>query len=233
MKVIPVIDLKGGEVVHARRGARDTYAPVASRLCRGSRPQDVVAGLLGVHPFDTLYVADLDAIAGRGDHETALDVLARAFPRLALWVDRGLGAEEACRAWLARRDATLVLGSETMGDAGLLRRLHDRAPRLVLSLDYRGDRFLGPPEILDRVEDWPERVIVMTLARVGSDAGPDLDRLDEVRRRAPGRALFSAGGVRDGADLAALARRGVAGALVATALHDRRIGPNEIAAVGG
>ncbi|MBX6323315.1 MAG: nickel transporter [Rhodospirillaceae bacterium] len=231
MQVIPVIDLKGGVVVHARHGARDSYRPIASPLCRGSRPADVVAGLLAVHPFETLYIADLDAIAGSGDHDATVRALAEAFPRLALWVDRGLNEERACRAWLERHGgATLVLGSEAIGETDLLRRLRDRSPRLALSLDYRADRFLGPTEILDRVEDWPRRVIVMTLARVGSGAGPDLERLDEVRGRAPRCEIYAAGGVRDGADLQALARRGVSGVLVATALHDRRIGPDEIAA---
>ncbi|HQS46207.1 MAG TPA: histidine biosynthesis protein, partial [Xanthobacteraceae bacterium] len=32
MQVIPVIDLKGGRVVHARQGARHLYAPIVSPL---------------------------------------------------------------------------------------------------------------------------------------------------------------------------------------------------------
>jgi phosphoribosylformimino-5-aminoimidazole carboxamide ribotide isomerase len=40
---------------------------------------------------------------------------------------------------------------------------------------------------------------------------------------AAGRRIYAAGGVRDAADLAALARAGIAGALVATALHDGRL----------
>ena len=43
MKLIPVIDLKAGEVVHARRGDRDNYRPIVSPLCRGSRPEDGAA----------------------------------------------------------------------------------------------------------------------------------------------------------------------------------------------
>jgi phosphoribosylformimino-5-aminoimidazole carboxamide ribotide isomerase len=60
----------------------------------------------------------------------------------------------------------------------------------------------------------------MTLARVGSGAGPDFDRLAEIRAAAPDRALYAAGGVRGADDLAALNRLGVGGALVASALHD-------------
>jgi phosphoribosylformimino-5-aminoimidazole carboxamide ribotide isomerase len=230
MKIIPVIDLKAGEVVHARRGERDSYRPVVSQLCRGSRPLDVIAGFLEVHPFDTLYVADLDAIQRRGDNQATIAEIDRAFPQVQLWVDSGRGDRAACESWLERNPGTLVLGSEAVSEPTILRELGDGA-RIVLSLDFRDEAFLGPPGLLNAVEDWPQRVIVMTLARVGSGAGPDLARLDEVARQAQGRQIFAAGGVRGGEDLRDLARRGIDGVLVASALHDRRIGRAEIAAV--
>ena len=231
MKLIPVIDLKGGEVVHARRGERDSYRPIVSPLCRGSRPEDVVAGLLGVYPFGSLYIADLGAIQGLGDHAREIAALGRAFPQLELWVDCGLGDAKSCRDWLARNAGSLVLGSEAVRDPQILRRLGPdlRSGRLILSLDYRGDGFLGPTELREHAEDWPARVIAMTLARVGS--GPDFARLDDVKRHGRGRDIFAAGGVRGGEDLLELARRGIGGVLVASALHERRIGRAEIEAV--
>ena len=94
--------------------------------------------------------------------------------------------------------------------------------RVVLSLDFAGERFLGPPAILAAPQLWPARAIVMTLGRVGADAGPDFERLASLRRPG-GSALYAAGGVRGPDDLAALARAGVKGALVASALHDGRL----------
>ena len=76
---------------------------------------------------------------------------------------------------------------------------------------------------------WPRRLIVMTLARVGSGAGPDIDRLSAIRDAASGRNIYAAGGVRDGVDLAILKRAGIAGALVATSLHDGRLRGSDIA----
>jgi phosphoribosylformimino-5-aminoimidazole carboxamide ribotide isomerase len=232
MKIIPVIDLKAGLVVHARRGDRDSYQPIVSPLCRGSRPVDVVAGMLDVHPFDTLYIADLGAIQGHGAHVAEIAALAAAFPRLHLWVDSGLGDLASCRAWLSRGLGTLVVGSEAVADPAAVRQLRDEtlAGRLVLSLDFQGDRFLGPPELATLVECWPTRLIAMTLSQVGSGAGPDFARLDDIGRRAGGRQIFAAGGVRGGEDLLELARRGISGVLVASALHDRRIGRAEIEA---
>src|SRR5215510_3725578 len=145
MEVIPVIDLKGGEVVHARRGERDSYRPVRSQLCRGSAPVDVVAGLLGVYPFATLYIADLDAIQARGHNLTPIRRIGQAFPALRLWVDNGLADAAACRDWLAQNVSELVLGAEAQRDRAILHELSDddARGRLILSLDYKDDRFLG------------------------------------------------------------------------------------------
>ena len=233
MEVIPVIDLEAGTVVHARGGARERYRPVRSRLCADSSPLAVVQALLGVYPFTRLYVADLDAIEGRGDHASYLVEIARAFPGLSLWVDCGLRDARGCRDWWARDIATPVIGTEVIADVRALRELaEDRARESwVLSLDYRGDRLLGVAALADTVASWPSCVIAMTLARVGSGAGPDVDRLEEIRALAGGRKIYVAGGVRGGADLVALAERGVSGVLVATALHEGRLGRAGIAAV--
>jgi phosphoribosylformimino-5-aminoimidazole carboxamide ribotide isomerase len=103
----------------------------------------------------------------------------------------------------------------------------------VLSLDFHGDRFAGPSEILADAACWPDRVIVMTLARVGSGSGPDLARLAEVVARAGARSVYAAGGVRDRADVEALRLAGVAGVLVASALHADKITAGDLKAIAG
>ena len=63
----------------------------------------------------------------------------------------------------------------------------------------------------------------MTLTRVGSDAGPELAQIAVIQSVAGARQVYAAGGVRDAADLAALRSVGVAGVLIASALHERRL----------
>jgi phosphoribosylformimino-5-aminoimidazole carboxamide ribotide isomerase len=232
MDVIPVIDLKAGEVVHAQRGDRESYRPVRSQICRGSAPLDVVAGILAVHPFRAMYIADLDAIQGRGANIAAIRSIRQSFPSLALWVDGGLNDSLTCTHWLSRDLGDLVLGSEAQRDGAITDDFSiDERQRVILSLDYKDGRFLGPTHILDTQELWPDRIIVMTLSRVGSRDGPDLELLRHWRTNAPAKQIFAAGGVRGGEDLLELASFGISGVLVATALHERRIGPAEIAAV--
>jgi len=228
MQIIPVLDLKDRTVVRARMGRRDAYRPLETPLSPTSDPVDVARGLLSIYAFKTIYIADLDAIEGRGNNDDALARLGDAFPGVALWVDNGIAEGARARDWLASRTGSLVLGSESQSDRGTIRALATD-PRVVLSLDFHDTVFAGPPALLADPGGWPRDVIVMTLARVGSGAGPDLARLSEIQAKAPQRSIYAAGGVRDVADLAALSKLGVAGALVATSLHDGRLTGADIA----
>jgi HisA/HisF family protein len=218
MEIIPVIDLQHGRVVRARFGRRAEYQPIESPLSPSSDPVDVAHGLLRLYPFETMYVADLDAIEGVGENDSALALLKTAFPNLAFWVDNGAREIEAARQWLAADLGHLVLGSETQSDLRLVETLAGES-NVLLSLDFRGEAFQGPPELLTNCALWPHRIIAMTLARVGSGAGPDIQRLAHIHSVAPDRQLYAAGGVRHLADVETLARANVSGALVSTALH--------------
>lgn len=223
MDIIPVIDLKGGQVVRAERGARDSYAPIKTGLAASSRPADVVAGFLALHDFPVIYIADLDAIERRGSHEDEIRALEAAYPNVLFWIDAGISDDKAARALLASCRSSLVLGSENLLDSGLCA-AHADDSRVLLSLDFRGDAFQGPRDLLHEPSFWPGRVIVMTLAKVGSHEGPDLARLKEIVAKAGARrCVYAAGGLRGGDDLISLDELGVRGVLVASALHDGRL----------
>lgn len=216
--VIPVLDLRHGRVVRAVRGERTSYAPIVTPLAKGSDPEAIARGLLDAWPARTLYVADLDAIMdGAAPDRGALEAIARACPGIALWVDAGFRDAAGVADFLAAGLGRPVVGSESQPDAALVARLGDRA---VLSLDSRGAERLGPAGLHDDPSLWPRQVIAMTLARVGAGTGPDLSGLSRLRDRAPDARLHAAGGVRGIDDLRALRAAGMAGALVASALHD-------------
>lgn len=229
--LIPAIDLAQGRVVHARRGRRDDYQPVRSKLCRSCEPTEVIAGLLRLHTFSTLYIADLDAIRGLDDQSSVLQKLRDRFPDLDIWIDPGINTRTYYHHWQQLALGSTVLGSETLPDSGLLQNTLAADTDTVLSLDFNADRLLGPADLLERAEYWPTRVIVMCLDRVGSNEGPDTDLMQQLRRQFPGSDLFAAGGIRDLDDLLNLRQLGVAGALLASALHDGRIGAAQIAAL--
>jgi phosphoribosylformimino-5-aminoimidazole carboxamide ribotide isomerase len=226
--LIPVLDLKAGQVVHARAGQRDLYRPIQTRLTPSSAPHDILESLLALGSFTRVYVADLDAIAGVGGHDALLAELARRFA-VEFWIDAGIST--LGQATGLAPGLTPVIGSESIGSIDNLAAIAAvlGPAGYVLSLDYRGEALVGPVGIDAQAEVWPNRVIAMTLARVGSRAGPDFDRLSQISATGAGRQIYASGGVRGIADLRRLQHAGIAGALVATALHDGSLTADEIA----
>ena len=240
LRVIPVIDLKSGAAVHAVRGERERYRPLRSEIVAGSDPVRVARAVREGLGLDELYVADLDAIAGGPGHREVLGALAQ---EARVIVDAGVTDGAAVRLLLELGAAGVVIGTETLADQAALARLRAELPDtpLVLSLDLRAGRVLsrdaklarlGAAEALARLQPSGVReVIVLDLARVGTAAGPDVTLLGELCARFPELELLAGGGVRDVADLHALAEAGAAGALVATALHSGAIAADELRAL--
>ena len=239
LNLIPVIDLLSGQVVRAVRGDRQAYRPIVSALCGSSDPVTVARILCDHCAARQLYVADLDALQGGATQIAVLIDLLQALPQTELWLDAGLAdasAGQALRRQLAPFASRIVFvyGSESLLSREALERCLAPAAamdegsgadevRVALSLDRRDGQRLDAAGCWEAVDLWPQRLIVMTLERVGSGAGPDLETLLDVRRRAPRAMVIGAGGIRSEEDLA---RAGAAGAdawLVASALHDKQL----------
>jgi phosphoribosylformimino-5-aminoimidazole carboxamide ribotide isomerase len=228
--IIPVIDIMAGQVVHARHGRRENYQPLKSPLCRNAQPQNVVEDLLQFYPFQTLYIADLDALMGGAAQTALLGELAEAFPSLRFWVDKGLpdvGMLPEFKAY----PFTPVIGSESLDDRSV-DLLADRRRDCILSLDDMGGKVLGPTSLLERPELWPDRIILMNLSRVGSEGGPDFAGMQRMlAEHRAGHQFIAAGGVRDLSDLERLKLMGLSAVLLATALHAGALGVEKLRAL--
>jgi len=223
MKLIPVIDLMAGQVVHARRGERENYQPIRSILCPSTAPEAILQAIVERFKCDTVYIADLDAIRFRRPQIKLIEQLKTRFPAVAIWLDAGIGDYPSYRSLSQQKLASVVIGSEGLTQTDWLSNLGKDA--WILSLDLKQGEFLGPSQLLASGTLWPRRVLAMNLAHVGSDLGPDFGLLETLQRLNPDASIYAAGGVRNRDDLSELKRRGIAGALVATALHSGRITP--------
>jgi HisA/HisF family protein len=239
MRVVGVIDLKGGTAVHAVRGERERYRPVSSVI--GGDDGDALALARGFRDelgLAELYVADLDAIVGEGENNASIGALARD---VRVMVDAGVSNSARARALLRLGAHRVIVGTETLSGPDALDRLLAELPdgAVILSVDLRDGRALSPdPQLaglpaLDAMARLHRaglrEAIVLDLARVGSGAGPDVALIAEIHAAFPDLELLAGGGVRDVEDLRALEAAGAAGALVATALHRGVIGARELA----
>lgn len=213
MRLIGVIDLAGGRAVHAKGGRRDAYTPVRSVLLQPGEEGDPVALARAYlrYPVPEIYVADLDAIAGA---PLSLTIGRLASLGAPIWVDAGPVTP------VSRPGLRAVIGLETL-------QAWEQVAGSAFSLDLRGGVPLAgedrPVELAKRaVEAGATAIILLDLARVGSMAGLDWVTVQAVRASTLGVELVVGGGVRDRGDVARLADLGCDGALVATALHERR-----------
>lgn len=237
MKVIPVIDILNGVVVHAVRGKRREYQPLQSNLCKSVEPLEVAKAFKKLG-FSELYIADLDAIA-RGSVNS--QVLKRIVDEtgLKLMVDAGVADLETAEKLLDCGVSKVVIGTETLHSksfVGEAVRLFG-SDRVIVSLDLKGDKvlvklgFAGCKNPMCLLREFKEMgvsgIIVLDLARVGSGEGVNVDFLKKVLEDIS-IDVYVGGGVRDIKDLVELQNLGVSGVLVATALHSGKISMDDL-----
>jgi phosphoribosylformimino-5-aminoimidazole carboxamide ribotide isomerase len=225
MQIIPVIDLQNGVVVHARLGDRKNYAPLISVICKKPELFEAIETYHRLFGFDVIYIADLNAITGQGNNQDILNEALVKYPKIRFWIDAGYPSTHFN---LKRYGNYLpVVGSESLQDDTLnVIKIFDK--NLVLSLDFDASGPIGTKQLFNSPEYWPDNVIIMTLAKVGSNSGPDLEKLADYQNRYPKWQFIAAGGIRNTADLNALKNIGIEHALVATALHNGSLKPSDI-----
>ncbi|MBA2564364.1 MAG: nickel transporter [Gemmatimonadetes bacterium] len=235
-RVVSVLDLRGGEAVHAGSGPRSAYPLLRSVLADGSDPAAIAAGSLRRLGLRDLYIADLDAIdSGSPDPGNAELLGAMARDGQRAWVDAGVADAPAATELLHWGASRVVVGLETLPGLEELRNLAAAVPRrrLVFSLDMRGGVAvarsrsigeLGPARLVrEAAQAGYGTIIVLDLDRVGRGLGPDLPALAVLRDEAPALCWLVGGGVRSPEDLRGIAAIGFAGALVGTAIHEGTI----------
>jgi phosphoribosylformimino-5-aminoimidazole carboxamide ribotide isomerase len=231
LKIIPVIDLLNNCVVHAKRGDRQHYQPIQSTLCDSSEPLTIVSALLELYPFKQLYIADLAAIQGTGNHSKIIQRIAQHYPELEIWLDAGY-QDSTCLPALDNTHIRPALGSESLSDLAAYLAIQAQINhRGILSLDFTQAGYQGPQALIADSQYWPGDVIAMTLPAVGSNTGPDMKTLHHIQQISRNHHILAAGGIRHWRDIATLRDMGIKGVLIASALHAGLISSSELASL--
>jgi phosphoribosylformimino-5-aminoimidazole carboxamide ribotide isomerase len=242
-QVIPVIDLMNGQAVHAVGGRRDHYRPIQSILHPSCEPIPLARSLRQALDSDTLYIADLDAIAGSTPSlEIFREIIASGFQ---LWIDAGVRDLDSTAPLLTLDQSSrkMVVGLETVHGPRALADIIKRVGRndVIFSLDlFEGQPRIAAParwateEPLElaraAIDCGVHHLLILDLARVGTGRGPGSSRLlAQLRTDHPSVAVSLGGGITRIEEINELRDSGASAVLVGSAIHDGRIGAQELA----
>jgi len=212
--IVPVLDIKGGDVVAATGGDRKKYKPVRAPIFTSSDPVSIVKRYNALFNFNLFYVADLDAITGNGDNSKSISQLL-GMAGYKFLIDGGYKKLSDIQH---HHRGTPIIATETFMQWDSSESLSGT----LVSIDTNGENLISP------VPNATVKQILQKARRRGAKRFIHL-KLDVVGTENFAQNLlippqedeewFAGGGVRSQSDLQTLAATGYAGALVATALY--------------
>ena len=223
-RIIFVLDILNGIVVHAVRGERAKYRPVEnSRISESSDPFDMIC-IIGP---SQVYIADLDHIQGFGDNFGVIERISR---KTNTMVDIGVKNMGDVRKCASIAD-TVIIGTET-ASLDIIERASIEFPgRINVSIDMKNgvvltkDRNMDvtPEELIRKLNEFDLKdIIILDLSKVGTSTGINTDLLKEMAGISEHKILVG-GGIKDLDEIVVLKGLGIDGALVATAVHNGKI----------
>lgn len=237
MKIIPVIDVLNGIAVHAKRGERKQYQPLKSILCKSVNPLDI-ASTFESSGFNTLYLADLDAILGKPANFSLYQQIMTQ-TSLELMVDAGIADITKASRVLAAEVTKIVIGSETLRSLDFVKQAVKSfgEDKVVVSIDLKEDKVLSVSETVASMDAISfaqklgnigiNQIILLDLNRVGTEHGINMTILRNILEKT-GVEVLVGGGIRSLQELEKLRKLGVSGALVATVLHNGKLKVDEL-----
>ncbi len=222
MLVIPAIDLRAGRCVRLRRGdptVETVFADDPGAVAR----RFVAAGA------ELLHVVDLDAALGTGSNGDAVRAI-RAAVDVPLQVGGGLRTSEAIEAAIGLGDTRVVLGTAAASEPLFVAEAAARwGDGIVVAVDVKANTVMvdgwrapaGPVEriVPALVDAGALRLMVTAVSADGTMGGPELPLYERIRALTD-RSVIASGGIRDAADIGALAACGVEAAVVGRALYE-------------
>jgi phosphoribosylformimino-5-aminoimidazole carboxamide ribotide isomerase len=228
-RIVPVLDVMGGQVVRAIGGRRSEYRPIRSVLTDSTDPVEVAKAMVAATGSECVYVADLDGIINRRPDPSVLQAIEEA--EIPVICDAGYRTRAELLAGIWTGAWGSVIASETAEPSILDGPSLDQT---VFSIDLFDGRILGDwqgwgisgPGAVVELAGIPHRkrietLILLDLARVGTGTGPGTEAVVAACKVAyPDLYIMTGGGVRAWADVERLGEAGADAVLVASAIHD-------------
>jgi phosphoribosylformimino-5-aminoimidazole carboxamide ribotide isomerase len=241
MKIIPVIDVLNGIAVHGIRGERKHYQPLKSLLCNSVDPLEIASAFESLS-FNSLYIADLDAIQGKpANYKIYRNIISET--GLELMIDTGISDTTKAETVLKTGVQKIVIGSETLNELDFVTQaIKDfAAEKVVVSIDLNQGKLLSKSEsiasldavsFLNQLSDLGAcQFILLELDRVGTEHGTNFSLMKNIMEQTEVE-LMVGGGIHSLQELEELRALGVSGALIATVLHNGKLSVDELKSAG-
>lgn len=226
LTLLPAVDIVGGQAVQLVQGDSNNERRYGDPITAARRWQDQGA--------QWLHIVDLDAAFGRGDNAEVLSSLVAAVDinvELSGGIGDDVSLERALRSGAQRVNIGTAAIENPQWCASVIARY---GPRIAIGLDVRNGQLAARGWTREGGDLFPvlaqletagcQRYVVTDITSDGMLSGPNLQLLREVCARTD-KPVVASGGISSLADLAAVAqlrRDGVEGAIVGTALYEKR-----------
>ena len=222
MRIIPAIDIMGGQVVRLYRG------DPSKKTIYGNDPVET-ASRWEAQGADMIHVVDLDATLSRGGNSDIILKMAHAVS-VPIQAAGGLRSEDAV-AHMLQHVERIVIGTLALNRDILLRLLERFRDRVVVSVDHKNGRVAthgwmrdsGLP-VYDAVEAFASsgvtQFLMTDVSRDGTLKGPDLQGLERVCHMGD---VIASGGISGISDVKAVSRLNPYGVILGKALYEGKI----------
>ncbi len=238
MKVIPAIDIKGGQCVRLYQGQMDQETVYSDNPLEVARRWEEAGA-------EMLHVVDLDgAVEGAPVNS---DIICQIISTLRIPVQVGGGIREipAAGKYIDAGAARVVLGTAAVSYTGLVHLLAEAFPgKIVLSLDasegmvaisgWQEVTNMSAVDVAKRFENSVVSAIVFTdIKRDGTLAGPNIESIEKLSKNVKIPVIASGGisGVKDIAALLTINNPELEGVIVGKALYSGAIDLREAIAL--
>lgn len=213
--IIPVMDIMNGSVVHAIAGERDKYKPYTESVLCNSPDPDCLLNKFREIGFQSIYIADLDSIMGRGNNQWVIDHAIKM--GFIVYADIG-------RMGISMQDSANlkhVIGTEYLFYPNELSLIRNRV--VSLDLEYNNVKFANTLINIKEIapiltESTPNELLLINLKFVGTMKGINRNAIESVRYYYYGK-LYVGGGLGSLNEIFDLKNYNIDGILVATLLH--------------
>jgi phosphoribosylformimino-5-aminoimidazole carboxamide ribotide isomerase len=224
MEIIPVLDLMSGMAVSGKSGQRETYKPLKTVYSPSSHPVEIAISLKR-NGAKRIYLADLDAIEGKGNN---LEMVKKINHIMPVMLDGGVKDLESFHFVLEFAEK-IIVATETLKSLKDLQEICARfsKERIIMSIDIKDELILSKNLNITLEELKPvlkglkqEEIILLDISRVGTEKGFNLKLINQFKGYED--SLILGGGI-EPQEIKDLLNRGVNKFLIGTALHSGKI----------